>query len=142
MAKQHVGMKTIKYSAINACAKGAQWEDALGPQAAMAHETVEVHINTYNSANSAVAKDAQWKTVHGFLAAMAKQNVDTDTITFNSAIHTCTGAGEAGSHQCMCKTCPTGDSDAQQDVKTHALLGILQWQEDLSEGPLSIELAC
>ena len=58
MAKQHVGMKTIKDSAINACAKSAQWKDALGPQAAMAHETVEVHIHTYNSANSAVAKDA------------------------------------------------------------------------------------
>ena len=50
-------------SAITAFAKGAQWENALGPQAAMAHQTVEVNIITYNPAISAFAKDAQWKTV-------------------------------------------------------------------------------
>ena len=45
------------------CAQGAQWENAIGLQASMAHQPVEVNTITYNSAINAFAKDAQWKTV-------------------------------------------------------------------------------
>ena len=45
------------------CARGAQWENAIGLQATMAHQPVEVNTITYNSAIKAFAKDAQWKTV-------------------------------------------------------------------------------
>jgi len=45
------------------CARGAQWEIAIGLQATMAHQPVEVNTITYNSAIKAFAKDAQWKTV-------------------------------------------------------------------------------
>ena len=49
--------------AINACAQGAQRENAIGLQASMAHQPVEVNTITYNSAINACANDAQLKTV-------------------------------------------------------------------------------
>ena len=46
------------------CARGAQWENAIGLQAAMAHQQPgEVNTITYNSAIKSFAKDDQWKAV-------------------------------------------------------------------------------
>ena len=64
-----IGLSGPLEFAINACAQGAQRENAIGLQASMAHQPVEVNAITYNSAIKAFAKDAQWKTVFAIACA-------------------------------------------------------------------------
>ena len=65
------------------CAKGADWQLALGLLSTMTRAKVEANTMRYNAALSACEKGHEWQLAVGLLSRMAQANVEASIITWN-----------------------------------------------------------
>ena len=73
-------------SAISACAKGQQWEQASRLLVEMRSSLLEPSVISYNSAISACAKGQQWEHASRLLLEMKSSLLEPSVISYDSAI--------------------------------------------------------